>query len=83
MADSAGYCDKCCFLDIIIGIFYNIYTEEEMRADPEKRNTGLFYFRGKENTKFAILNAGGGFMYVGAMQDSFPYQQEILIFHIL
>jgi acetyl esterase/lipase len=58
-------------------IFYNIYTEEEMRADPEKRNTGLFYFRGKENAKFAILNAGGGFMYVGAMQDSFPHALEL------
>lgn len=23
----SGYCDKCCFLDIIIGIFYNIFTK--------------------------------------------------------
>lgn len=48
-------------------IFYNIYTEEEMKKDPEKRNTGIFYFRGYPNSKFAILNAGGGFMYVGTM----------------
>ena len=27
MADSAGYCDMCRFLDIIIGIFYNIFTK--------------------------------------------------------
>lgn len=58
-------------------IFYNIYTEEEMQTDPEKRNTGIFYFRGEENAKFAIVNAGGGFMYVGAMQDSFPHALEI------
>lgn len=58
-------------------IFYNIYTEEEMRIDPQKRNTGLFYFRGKENAPFALLNAGGGFMYVGAMQDSFPHALEL------
>lgn len=58
-------------------IFYNIYKEEEMISDPEKRNTGLFYFRGKPNSKFAILNAGGGFMYVGAMQDSFPHALEL------
>lgn len=38
-------------------IFYSIYTEEEMKADPEKRNTGVFYFRGEENARFAILNA--------------------------
>lgn len=58
-------------------IFYPIYTEEEMKKDPEKRNTGIFHFRGKPNSKFAILNAGGGFMYVGAMQDSFPHALEL------
>jgi len=58
-------------------VFYNIYTEEEMRESPEKRNTGIFYFRGNPNEKFAILNAGGGFMYVGAMQDSFPHALEL------
>lgn len=58
-------------------IFYNIYTEEEMNKEPEKRNTGIFFFRGEPNAKFAILNAGGGFMYVGAMQDSFPHALEL------
>lgn len=58
-------------------IFYPIYTEEEMKRETEKRNTGIFYFRGTENNKFAILNAGGGFMYVGAMQDSFPHALEL------
>lgn len=58
-------------------IFYSIYTEEEMKESPDKRNTGLFYFRGEPNSKFAILNAGGGFMYVGAMQDSFPHALEL------
>ena len=58
-------------------VFYNIYTEKEMKRDPEKRNTGIFYFRGKPNSKFAILNTGGGFMYVGAMQDSFPHALEL------
>ena len=58
-------------------VFYNIYTEEEMSIEPEKRNTGIFYFRGNPNSKFAILNAGGGFMYVGAMQDSFPHALEL------
>lgn len=52
-------------------IFYSIYTEEEMKREPEKRNTGIFY------SKFAIVNAGGGFMDVGAMQDSFPYALEL------
>ena len=58
-------------------IFYHIYSEDEMEADPEKRNTGIFYFRGEPGNKMAILNAGGGFMYVGAMQDSFPHALEL------
>ena len=40
-------------------IFYPIYMEEEMNADPDKRNTGLFFFRGSEDVKAAIVNAGG------------------------
>ena len=58
-------------------IFYPIYSEEEMQANPDKRNTGIFYFRGESGNKMAILNAGGGFMYVGAMQDSFPHALEL------
>jgi len=58
-------------------IFYRIYSEEEMKANPEKRDTGLFYFKGKPCTKYAILNAGGGFVYVGAMHDSFPHAIEV------
>lgn len=54
-------------------VFYPIYTKEEISKDPDKKNTGLFFFRGKSNNKTAIINAGGGFMYVGAMQDSFPH----------
>lgn len=54
-------------------IFYSIYSEEEMLHDPSKRDTGLFFFKGKAFAPFAICNAGGGFTYVGAMHDSFPH----------
>lgn len=58
-------------------VFYPIYTEAEMDADPSKRDTGLFFFRGEPGEKFALVNAGGGFMYVGAMHDSFPHALEL------
>lgn len=38
-------------------IFYDIYSEEEKEADPDKRDTGLFFFRGQEGAKTAITNA--------------------------
>lgn len=58
-------------------IFYDIYSEEEKALDPEKENTGLFFFKGTPGEKFAACNAGGGFAYVGAMQDSFPHALEL------
>lgn len=58
-------------------VFYDIYTEEEKAADPDKEDTGLFFFRGEPGGKVAICNAGGGFIYVGAMQDSFPHALEL------
>lgn len=58
-------------------IFYDIYTEEEKKADPAKRDTGLFFFKGDPGAKFALVNAGGGFAYVGAMHDSFPHALEL------
>ena len=58
-------------------VFYDIYTDEEKEADPDKRDTGLFFFKGNPGEKFAVCNAGGGFAYVGAMQDSFPHALEL------
>lgn len=58
-------------------IFYDIYTEEEKARDPDKENTGLFFFQGEPGEKFAIVNAGGGFAYVATMHDSFPQAMEL------
>lgn len=58
-------------------IFYDIYTDEEKADDPRKADTGLFFFKGDPGEKFAVCSAGGGFAYVGAMQDSFPHALEL------
>lgn len=75
-------------------IFFDIYSDDEKKADPDKEDTGLFFFRGRstsggrrlsadrsgaetDGAKTAICNAGGGFVYVGAMQDSFPHALEL------
>ena len=58
-------------------IFYDIYTDDEKKTNPSLSNTGLFFFKGKSNSKFAVINAGGGMVYVGAMQDSFPQALEL------
>ncbi|MCM1008135.1 MAG: hypothetical protein NC485_09415 [Ruminococcus flavefaciens] len=52
-------------------IFYPIFSKAEMNADPSKRDTGLFFFKGEPGSKFSIMNAGGGFAYVGPMQTIF------------
>lgn len=58
-------------------IFFRFYSEAEIKADPTKSNTGLFFFRGQTGAPFAVTNAGGAFAYVGAMHDSFPHSLEI------
>lgn len=58
-------------------IFYDIYSQSEKAADTRKNDTGLFFFKGTPGEKFAICSAGGGFAYVGAMQDSFPHALEL------
>ena len=58
-------------------VFYDIYTEAEKAADPSLRDTGLFFFRGNPGARFAVCNAGGGMVFVGAMHDSFPHALEL------
>ena len=58
-------------------IFFPIYGEAEMASDPSKKQTGLFFFRGEPGREFAVMNAGGGFYYVGTMHDSFPHALEV------
>jgi acetyl esterase/lipase len=58
-------------------VFYDIYTDEEKAADPSKKDTGLFFFRGRPNEPFAIASAGGGFSYVGSIHESLPHALEL------
>lgn len=58
--------------------FIDIYTDAEKAADPRKADTGLFFFRGDAGARTAVVSAGGGFAYVGAMHDSFPHCMELM-----
>lgn len=58
-------------------IFYDIWAEAERQADTSKRNTGLFFFRGKPGAPFAVIAPGGGFAYVGSVHEGFPYATAI------
>ena len=58
-------------------IFYDIYTDEEKGKIRTKKIQVFFFFRGDPGAKTAIVNAGGGFVYVAAMHDSFPHAMEL------
>lgn len=58
-------------------VFFPIWSAAEIKADPRKADTGLFFFRGRPGAKVAICNAGGGQVFVGAMHDSFPHALEL------
>lgn len=58
-------------------LFLDFYTAAEKEAEPSRRNTGLFFFRGKPGAPFALIAPGGGFAYVGALHEGFPFADEI------
>jgi acetyl esterase/lipase len=58
-------------------IFYDFYTSEQKQQDPDKTNTGLFFFRGNPGAPFAIMCPGGGFSYVGSLHEGFPIAKRI------
>ena len=58
-------------------IAYDIYSTAETEADPSKRKTALFFFRGRPEAPFAVISPGGGFAYVGSVHEGFPYAAEI------
>lgn len=53
-------------------VFYSFYEEQQKRA-----HTGLFYFKGKPGAPFALLCPGGGFAYVGSLQEGFPLAEAL------
>ena len=60
-----------------VPVFHEIYSDKERRANPDLRETGLFFFPGQEEAPFAMIAAGGGFSYVGSVHEGFPYAAEI------
>ena len=58
-------------------VIYDIYSEQEKEKDPEKRNTGLLFFRGNPGAPFGIICPGGGFYYVGSLHAGFPVAMEL------
>lgn len=53
-------------------VFYSFYADEQKRE-----RTGLFYFRGKPGAPFALICPGGGFAYVGSLQEGFPLAETL------
>lgn len=58
-------------------IFFPLYSKAEISAEPDKADTGLFFFKGREDAPQALICAGGAFAFVGALQDSFPHALEL------
>lgn len=58
-------------------VFHDFHSEEEKRANPSLKHTGLFFFRGRPGAPFAVVAPGGGFSYVGSVHEGFPYAQQI------
>lgn len=53
-------------------IFYDIYTDQEKKDDPDKRNTGLFFFKGKAGAKTACEDLARAIAFL------YEHQKEIV-----
>ena len=53
-------------------VFYDIYTEAEKAQDPDKADTGLFFFKGEAGAPFAVCNAGGALPTSGPCRTASP-----------
>lgn len=53
-------------------VFYDIYTEEEKAADPEKEDTGLFFFREGAGGKIRCLQRRGWLCLCGGDARQLP-----------
>lgn len=51
---------------------FRFYTEEQVRQDPSKADTGLILFRGRPGSPFALICPGGGFQYVATLHEGLP-----------
>jgi acetyl esterase/lipase len=58
-------------------VFYRFYSDAQTQQQPARRNTGLFFFRGRPGAPFAVISPGGGFSYVGSIHEGFPYAEVI------
>jgi acetyl esterase/lipase len=58
-------------------IVFDFRPAERKRLDPTLRNTALFFVRGRRGAPFALIAPGGGFAYVGALHEGFPYAEAI------
>jgi acetyl esterase/lipase len=58
-------------------VFWEFYTGPQKQQQPARANTGLFFFRGKPGAPVAVIAPGGGFAYVGALHEGFPYAVAI------
>jgi acetyl esterase/lipase len=58
-------------------VFYRFYSDAQTAQEPARRQTGLFFFRGRLGAPFAVIAPGGGFSYVASVHEGFPHAAAI------
>lgn len=56
---------------------YQVYSNEEIKEEQDKKNVQLFHFPGKKNGPYVILLAGGGYGAVCSMVEAFPIAAKL------
>ncbi|MGW0197503.1 alpha/beta hydrolase [Nonomuraea sp. NPDC003201] len=58
-------------------LYYKLYDESEIAADPSREAAGLFFIPGDAGAPVAFVTAGGGFDSVASIQEAFPHAKAL------
>lgn len=58
-------------------VFYDIWSEEDKKADPSKCDTGIAYFPAEKKGKYIVLCAGGAYQVVMSVLEAYPFAERL------
>lgn len=71
-----NYVDATKAVDYINEMIDIVNGGQKLYYDLDRKDAGLFFFRGKPGAPFAVFCPGGGFSYVGSIHEGFPLAIE-------
>jgi acetyl esterase/lipase len=60
-----------------VKVWSRLYTPAEIKADPSKKDAGMWFIPGDRGKPVAVIAPGGGFTAVASLQEGFPFARVL------